>query len=114
MEGIGMLALAGVLMATVVARRTRARGSRKYATTPERALTVARELLGRHGYEVVQVTGQNLNRIIWYRRGGARRGNGKGSLQKIIIRRLPAERRVLLMNVPGAMLGETDVRLRAS
>jgi hypothetical protein len=113
MEGIAMLALAGILLAAATALRAKGRAPRKYATTPERALTVTRELLGRHGYEVVRVTGQHLNRIIWYRRAG-RRSDGQPPLRKIVIRRLPAERRVLLMHAPPAILGETDVHLRMS
>ena len=114
MAGIGMLALAGALMAVAVALRPKSRATRKYAASPERVLTVTRELLGRHGYEVVRVTGQNLNRIIWYRRAGRGRPDSQAPLHKMVIRRLPAERRVLLMHVPLAILGETDLHLRMS
>jgi hypothetical protein len=39
------------------------------------------------------------------------RGKGKGPLEKMIIRRVPAERRVVFVDAPSDVLVDIDVRL---
>src|SRR5688500_8741227 len=49
------------------------------------AVTVAREMLVKHGYEVVRVDIVEDTRVIYYRVGNRGRGRGRGRLQKIIV-----------------------------
>src|SRR5881275_1282566 len=49
--------------------RGRGRGPKKYVVTNDRALVVTREVLVRHGYEVVRVEDGGPDVVVWYRRG---------------------------------------------
>jgi hypothetical protein len=89
------------------------RGPRKYHATNEHAVVVTRDVLGRHGYEVVRIEDVGNDRVIWYRRGNMGKGKGKGPPVKMIIRRIPAEDRVVFVDVPGPLLVDIDLRLRA-
>jgi hypothetical protein len=88
------------------------RGPKKYRATNEHAVVVTRDVLGRHGYEVVRIEDVGNDRVIWYRRGNMGRGRGKGPLAKMIIRRIPDEDRIVFVDVPSALLVDIDVRLR--
>ena len=109
---VRIAALAAALLLTAGGVRAQGHGPKKYAATSDRALIVTREVLGHQGFEVVRVVDQDNDRIIWYRRGNMGRGKGKGPLQKMIIRRVPAEHRILFVDVPEAILVDIDVRLR--
>src|SRR5437773_2412819 len=67
--------------------RGRGRGPKKYVVTNDRALVVTREVLVRHGYEVVRVEDGGPDVVVWYRRGNRGRGRGKGPPVKMVIRR---------------------------
>jgi uncharacterized protein (UPF0548 family) len=73
------------------------------------AVIVAREILVKHGYEVVRVDILEDTRIIYYRVGNRGRGRGKGRLQKIVVRREPE--RVVFVDAPRAVLVDINVRL---
>lgn len=92
--------------------RDRDHGPKHYAVTTDRAYVVTHDVLGRHGFEVVKIENDGDDRVIWYRAGNHGRGRGKGPLQKMIIRRIPAERRVLFVDAPSDVLVDIDVRLR--
>src|SRR5688500_9771265 len=73
------------------------------------AVIVAREILVKHGYEVVRVDIIESTRVIYYRVGNRGRGRGKGRLQKIIVRREPE--RVVFVDAPRVVLVDINVRL---
>jgi hypothetical protein len=86
-------------------------GAKHYEVTTDRAYVVTHDVLGRHGFEVVRIENVGDDRVIWYRRGNNGRGKGKGPLVKMIIRRVPAERRVVFVDAPSDVLVDIDVRL---
>ena len=102
----------GLLLGTAApyAAQGRGRGPKKYAVTNDRALVVTREVLVRHGYEVVRVEDSGPEVVVWYRRGNRGRGRGKGPPVRMVIRR-DADR-VVFVNTPSPILVDIDVRLR--
>jgi hypothetical protein len=80
----------------------------KVVSTNE-AVVVAREMLVKHGYEVVRVDIVENTRVIYYRVGNRGRGRGHGRLQKIVVRRDPE--RVVFVDAPRAVLVDINVRL---
>jgi len=101
-----------VLLLAATSSPAQGQGPKKYRATNEHAVIVTRDVLGRHGYEVVRVEDVGYDRVIWYRRGNMGRGKGKGPPVKMIIRRIPAENRIVFVDVPSAILVDIDVRLR--
>ena len=91
--------------------RDRDHGPKHYTVTTDRAYVVTHDVLGRHGFEVVRIENDGDDRVIWYRAGNHGRGKGKGPLKKMIIRRIPAERRVVFVDAPSDVLVDIDVRL---
>src|SRR5688572_20199087 len=73
------------------------------------AIIVAREMLVKHGYEVVRVDVVENTRVIYYRVGNRGRGRGRGRLQKIVVRREPE--RVVFVDAPRAVLVDINVKL---
>jgi CBS domain-containing protein len=73
------------------------------------AVVIAREILVKHGYEVVRVEIVEDTRVIYYRMGNRGRGKGKGRLQKIVVRREPE--RVVFVDAPRAVQVDINVRL---
>jgi len=80
----------------------------KVVSTNE-AVVVARDILVKHGYEVVRVDVVENTRVIYYRVGNRGRGRGHGRLQKIVVRREPE--RVVFVDAPRAVLVDINVRL---
>ena len=73
------------------------------------AVIVAREMLVKHGYEVVRVDVVENTRVIYYRVGNRGRGRGRGRLEKIVVRREPE--RVVFVDAPRAVLVDINVKL---
>lgn len=73
------------------------------------AVVVAREVLVKHGYEVVRVDVVKDTRVIYYRAGNRGRGKGKGKLEKIVVRREPD--RVVFVDAPSKVLVDINVRI---
>jgi hypothetical protein len=73
------------------------------------AVIVAREILVKHGYEVVRVAVVGDTRVIYYRVGNRGRGKGKGRLEKIVVRREPE--RVVFVDAPRVVQVDINVRL---
>ena len=73
---------------------------------PERVRTHFAE----EGYVVVRVETRGPSQIVYYRAGNTGKGNGKGMVEKMVIRR-EAER-VLFVDTPSAVLVDIDLRLR--
>jgi hypothetical protein len=108
-----LVALLVVLLVPAAARPARAQGHgpKHYSVTTDRAYVVTHDVLGRHGFEVVKIENDGDDRVIWYRAGNHGRGKGKGPLEKMIIRRIRAERRVVFVDAPSDVLGDIDIRL---
>jgi hypothetical protein len=102
----------GLVLGTAApaAAQGRGRGPKKYEVTNDRALVVTREVLVRHGYEVVRVEDGGPDVVVWYRRGNRGRGRGKGPPVKMVIRR--EADRVVFVDTPSPILVDIDVRLR--
>ena len=81
----------------------------KRVVTTDRAIVVTREVLVKHGYEVVRVETVRGARVVYYRRGNMGRGRGKGPIVRMVIR--PAEERVVFESAPRGLLAEINIRL---
>ena len=86
-------------------------GNKKKVSLPStnEAVTVAREMLVKHGYEVVRVDILEDTRVIYYRVGNRGRGRGRGRLQKIVVRREPE--RIVFVDAPRVVLVDINVKL---
>jgi hypothetical protein len=86
-------------------------GNKKKVRLPSTndAVTVAREMLVKHGYEVVRVDIVEDTRVIYYRVGNRGRGRGRGRLQKIVVLREPE--RVVFIDAPRVVLVDINVKL---
>lgn len=85
-------------------------GPKRYAVTTDRAIVTTRDVLVRHGYEVIRIEDKGPDRIVWYRAGNRGRGRGKGPPMKMVIHR--EADRVVFVDTPSAILVDIDVRLR--
>jgi hypothetical protein len=72
-------------------------------------VAIAREILVKHGYEVVRVDIVDETRVIYYRVGNRGRGRGHGRLQRIVVRREPE--RIVFVDAPRLVLVDINVRL---
>jgi hypothetical protein len=72
-------------------------------------VVIAREILVKHGYEVVRVDIVEDTRVIYYRVGNRGRGKGKGRLQKIVVIREPE--RIVFLDAPRTVQVDINVRL---
>ena len=86
-------------------------GNKKKVKLPSttEAVTVAREILVKHGYEVVRVDIVDDTRVIYYRVGNRGRGRGRGRLEKIVVRREPE--RIVFVDAPRVVLVDINVKL---
>jgi hypothetical protein len=86
-------------------------GNKKKVRLPSTndAVTVAREMLVKHGYDVIRVDVVDDTRVIYYRLGNRGRGRGQGRLQKIVVRREPE--RVIFIDAPRVVLVDINVKL---
>lgn len=86
-------------------------GNKRKVTLPStnNAVAVAREMLVKHGYEVVRVDIVEDTRVIYYRLGNRGRGRGRGRLQKIVVRREPE--RIVFVDAPRVVLVDINVKL---
>ena len=75
------------------------------------ALTTTRDLLARHGYEVVRVEQLDGGQVIWYRRGNMGRGKGKGPLVRMVVRPATTHYVVEAPGLASAILKEITVKL---
>jgi len=85
------------------------RGKKVKVISTGDAVIVAREVLVKHGYEVVRVDIVQDTRVIYYRVGNRGRGKGTGPLQKIVVRREPE--RVVFVAAPRAVQVDINIRL---
>ena len=83
--------------------------AKKVVITTDRAVIVTREVLVKHGYEVVRIERSGGAQIVYFRRGNMGRGRGKGPVERMIIR--PYEERVVFEATPRAVLVDLHVRL---
>ena len=84
--------------------------AKRYAVTPDRAVSVTRTVLVKQGYEVVRVERVGPSEVVYYRRGNMGRGKGKGPLERLVIRRV--EDRIVFEETPSPLMVDIDVQLR--
>lgn len=58
----------------------------KKQVSPAEAVGLSREILVKHGYQVVRVESLKDSEVIYYRAGNNGRGRGQGALRKMIVR----------------------------
>ena len=100
----------GLVAAFSVSGAAQGQGAKRYAVTSDKAFDVTKDVLGKHGYEVVRIVARNGDRVVYYRRGNMGRGQGKGPLRTLVIRRV--ENRIVFVDVPDVVLIDIDIRLR--
>lgn len=84
-------------------------GQVRKVASPERAISVTREVLVAQGYEVVRVEPLGGAQVVYYRRGNMGRGKGKGPLMKMIVR--PTAERIVFEQAPSKALIEINLKL---
>ena len=82
---------------------------KKARPSTDRAILVTREVLVKHGFEVVRVVEVDGTQVVYYRRGNMGRGKGKGPVEKMIIR--PAPDRFIFEAAPRGVTVDINVRL---
>lgn len=100
----------GLAVAASLPAHAQGRGPKRYAVSGDKAFAVTKEVLGKHGYQVVRIEVKGNDRVVYYRRGNMGRGRGLGPMQTLIIRRV--ENRIVFVDVPDVVLIDIDVRLR--
>jgi hypothetical protein len=81
-----------------------------YAVSSDRAVTVTRTVLLDRGYKVVRVERVGATQVVYYRRGNKGRGNGRGPVQRMVIRSV--RDRVVFEDAEPDVLVDIDVRLK--
>jgi hypothetical protein len=84
-------------------------GQSKKHVTPSNAVVVVREMLGKHGYQVVHVEQLGGSQVVYFRRGNMGKGKGLGPMEKMIIR--PSGAVVVFDNAPRLVLVDVKVKL---
>ena len=100
----------GLVAAISLPAAAQGHGPKRYAVTSDKAFDVTKDVLGKHGFEVVRIVAKNGDRVVYYRRGNMGKGRGKGPVQTLVIRRV--ENRIVFVDVPDIVLVDIDVRLR--
>lgn len=101
---------AAALLVSSLPLEAQGKGPKRYAVTSDKAFDVTKEILGKHGYDVVRIEIKGNDRIVYYRAGNMGRGRGKGPIRTLIIRRV--DQRIVFVDVPDVVLVDIDVRLR--
>lgn len=108
-------AVATIILAPAVAaaqgpkQARAAHAGKKARPSTDRAITVTREVLVKHGFEVVRVVAVDGAQVVYYRRGNMGRGRGKGPVEKMIIR--PAPDRFIFESAPSGVTVDINIRL---
>lgn len=84
-------------------------GQAKKQVTPAQAVVVSRDVLVKHGFEVVRVETIKTGQVIYYRQGNNGRGRGLGPVEKMIVR--PSGSTVVFEAAPQKVLLDIRVRL---
>lgn len=84
-------------------------GQAKKVASPERAVSVARDVLVAQGFTVVRVEQLDGRQVVYYRRGNMGRGKGQGPLMKMYVR--PTADRIVFEQAPPKALIEINLKL---
>ena len=84
-------------------------GQAKKVASPERAVSVARDVLVAQGFTVVRVEQLSGRQVVYYRRGNMGRGKGQGPLMKMYVR--PTADRIVFEQAPPKALIEINLKL---
>ena len=112
---VAAIAVAIVLPVTASAQgksrdaHARTEVGKKARPTVDRAVIVTREVLVKHGFEVVRVVEVGGTQVVYYRRGNMGRGRGKGPVEKMIIR--PTPDRFVFESAPRGVTVDINIRL---
>jgi hypothetical protein len=91
--------------------RAEAQGNPKhYAVTPDKALTAARTVLTRQGFEIVRLAGNAEAQVLYYRKRDRGQGNGEGPMERMVIRRV--KRHIVFEEIPVAIRDDLDYELQ--
>ena len=83
-------------------------GQAKKQVSPAQGVTAAREVLVKHGFQVVRVETVRGAEVIYYRRGNNGRGRGLGPVEMMVVR--PSGTVVVFEKAPENVL--IDIKLR--
>jgi len=103
------LAVAVIALAAAPAHAQGKGKAKHYGVSPDRAVTVTRDVLVRQGYDVVRVERVGATQVVYYRAGNRGRGKGKGPVERMVIRTV--DRRVVFEDAPPAIMVDIDVHL---
>lgn len=81
-----------------------------YEVSPDRAVSVTREVLFKDGFTVVRIEKVGETQVVYYRRGNMGKGKGKGPVQKMIIRRVA--NRIVFEETAPDILVNIELKLR--
>lgn len=84
-------------------------GQAKKHVTTSQAIVVTRDVLVKHGYNVVRVERVGVTEVIYYRRGNNGRGRGLGPVERMVVR--PSGDIVVFESAPRGVLVDINVRL---
>ena len=107
---LALVALAGAGVATAEAQGQGRGRPTQYAVTHDRAILVTRDVLVRHGFEVIRIEDKGGYHIVHYRAGNNGNGKGKGPPATMIIRKV--QNRIVFENTPPAILIDIDIKLK--
>jgi hypothetical protein len=101
--------LAFFLPSEVVAQgKGGAKNESKKRVTPSTAVATTRELLIKHGYQVVRIEMVDAAQVVYYRRGNMGKGKGLGPIERMVVR--PRGDIVVFDGGPSVVI--VDVKLR--
>ncbi len=104
------LALAAAALAVGSAPAQAQAKAKHYAVSSDKAMTAARAVLDRQGFEIVRVAGSDTAQVVYYRRRDRGHGNGEGPMERMVIRRV--NRHVVFEDVPLAIRDDLDYELQ--
>jgi hypothetical protein len=84
-------------------------GQARKRVTVDRATYVTRDVLVKHGYEIVRVERVRETQVVYFRRGNRGRGRGLGPVEKLVI--IPDAEQVRFERAPKSVLVDINVRL---
>lgn len=83
-------------------------GQAKKRVTASDAVVVTREILVKHGYQVVRVETVGATQVVYFRRGNMGKGKGLGPVESMVVR--PSGEIVVFDRAPSIVL--VDVKLK--
>ena len=104
------LALAAIALGAASTRVEAQSKAKHYAITPDKAMTAARTVLTRQGFEIVRTAGNAEAQVVYYRKRDRGHGNGEGPMERMVIRQI--KRHIVFEEAPVAIRDDLDYELQ--